>query len=325
MKSGIACAAFAAGLLAASASFAVDQSLPTYTTVNGISGQLRSVGSDTLHSQMELWAKGFSEKYPNVKIAVEGKGSATAPPALLDGTAQFGPMSRAMTSVETDALEKKYGYPVSKVAVAVDALSVYVNKENPIQCLSMEQVDRIFSSTRKGSGGKSINTWGDAGLTGEWATKPIAIYGRNDISGTYEFFREIALYDGEYKPEVKQQPGSEAVVENVAKDRFAIGYSGIGYRTEGVRAVPLAISAGRECYETSAEATYAGKYPIARYLYVYFLKKPNEPLDSVRGEFIRYILSREGQAQTEKGGNYPITNEVRESELKRLGLSALAK
>jgi len=325
MKSGTACAAFAAGLLVASASIAFGQSLPAYTTVNGIAGQLKSVGSDTLHDQMELWAKGFSENYPNVKIAVEGKGSATAPPALLDGTAQFGPMSRPMTSAEADALEKKYGFPVSKLAVAVDALSVYVNKENPIKCLSMEQVDRIFSSTRKGSGGKSIETWGDAGLTGEWAKKPISIYGRNDISGTYEFFREIALYDGEYRPEVKQQLGSEAVVDNVAKDKFAIGYSGIGYRTEGVRAVPLAISAGRECYEASAEATYSGKYPIARYLYIYFNKKPNEPLDSVRGEFVKYILSREGQAQTEKGGYYPITNEVRENELKRLGLSALAK
>jgi phosphate transport system substrate-binding protein len=207
-----------------------------------------------------------------------------------------------MTSAETGAFEKKYGYQISKLAIAVDALSVYVNKENPIKCLTMEQVDRIFSSTRKGSGGKSIDTWGDVGLTGEWATKPISIYGRNDISGTYEFFREIALYDGEYRPEVKQQPGSEAVVENVAKDRFAIGYSGIGYRTEGVRAVPLAINAGRDCYEPSAEATYSGKYPVARYLYIYFNRRPNEPLDLLRGEFIKYILSRDGQAQTEKGG-----------------------
>lgn len=323
MKSGIACAAMGAGLLAASASVAFDQSLPAYTTVDGIAGQLRSVGSDTLHGQMELWAKGFSEKYPNVKIAVEGKGSGTAPPALLDGTAQFGPMSRSMTSAETDALEKKYGYPVSKLAVAVDALSVYVNKENPIQCMTMEQVDRIFSSARKGSGGKSINTWGDAGLTGEWATKPITIYGRNDISGTYEFFRQIALYDGEYKPEVKQQSGSEAVVQHVANDRFAIGYSGIGYKTDSVRAVPVAISAGRECYEPSAEAAYSGQYPIARYLYIYFNKKPNEPLDPLRAEFVKYILSRDGQAQTGKGGYYPITNEVRQNELKRLGLSSL--
>jgi phosphate transport system substrate-binding protein len=162
-------------------------------------------------------------------------------------------------------------------------------------------------------------------LTGEWAQRPIAIYGRNEISGTHEFFGEIALYDGDYRPEVKQQPGSEAVVVNVAKDRFAIGYSVIGSRTEGVRAVRLAISAGRECSEPSAEAAYSGKYPIARFLYIFFNRKPTEELDPLRGEFLRYILSREGQAQTGKGGYYPITSEVRQNELKRLELSALAK
>jgi phosphate transport system substrate-binding protein len=324
MKPRIVAVVFVAYLLAMPAAIALDQNLPVYKTAPGIAGQIKSVGSDTLNSAMELWAKGFSERYPEVKIVIEGKGSATAPPALLDGTSQFGPMSRSMTSAETDAFEKKYGYQVSNLAVAVDALAVYVNKDNPIRCLTMEQVDRIFSSTRKGSGGRSIDTWGDAGLTGEWATKPIPIYGRNDISGTYEFFREIVLYGGDYKPEVKQQPGSEAVVRGVAGDKFAIGYSGIGYKTDGVRTVPLAITFGRECYDTSPEATYSGNYPIARYLYIYFNKKPNEQIAPLRGEFIKYILSKDGQTQTEKSGFYPITNEVREKELKRLGLSTPA-
>jgi phosphate transport system substrate-binding protein len=186
-------------------------------------------------------------------------------------------------------------------------------------------VDRIFSSARKGSGGKSIDTWGDAGLTGEWATKPISIYGRNDVSGTHEFFREIALFGGDYKPEVKQQPGSEEVVRNVANDKFAIGYSGIGYKTDGVRTVPLAITFGLECHDTSAEATCSGKYPIARYLYIHFNRKPNEPIDPLRGEFIKYVLSKDGQAQTEESGFYPLTNEMCEKESKRLGLPALAK
>jgi phosphate transport system substrate-binding protein len=324
MKPRIVAVVFVAYLLAMPAATALDQSLPPYKTVTGIAGQIKSVGSDTLNNAMELWAKGFGERYPDAKIIIEGKGSATAPPALLDGTSQFGPMSRSMTIAETDAFEKKYGYKVSNLAVAVDALAVYVNKDNPIRCLTVEQVDRIFSSTRKGSGGKSIDTWGDAGLTGEWATKPISLYGRNDLSGTHEFFREIALFSGDYKQEVKPQPGSEAVVRNVADNKFAIGYSGIGYKTDGVRAVPLAITFGRECYDTSAEATYSGNYPIARYLYIYFNKKPNEQIDSLRGEFIKYILSRDGQTQTEKSGFYPITNEVREKELMRLGFPALA-
>jgi phosphate transport system substrate-binding protein len=324
MKQGVLAAVVVSHLFAIPAALALDQNLPAYKTASGVGGQIKSVGSDTLGRAMELWAKGFGELYPNVKIAIEDKGSATAPPALIGGVSQFGPMSRPMTTAESEAFEKRFGYKVSYVAVAVDALAVYVNKDNPVSCLTVEQVDRIFSSTRKGSGGRSIDTWGDAGLTGEWTAKPISIYGRNDISGTYEFFREVALFGGDYRPEVKQQPGSEAVVQSVAGDKFAIGYSGIGYKTEGVRTVPLAVTFGRECYDTSAEATYSGNYPIARYPYIYFNKKPNEPIDPLRGEFIKYVLSNEGQAQTEKSGFYPLTNEMREKELRRLGLPTLA-
>ena len=324
MRSQILGVAFVAQLFAMPTATALDQNLPPYQTVSGISGQLKSVGSDTLNEVMELWVKDFNQRYPDAKIIVEGKGSATAPPALLDGISQLGPMSRPMSAAESEAFEKKYGYKVSDFAVAVDALAVYVNKDNPIKCLAMEQVDRMFSARRLGSGGRSINTWGDAGLTGEWASQPIVMYGRNDISGTYEFFKEHALYNGEFKPEVKQQPGSEAVVSNVAKDKFAIGYSGIGYKTDGVRTVPLAVSFGRDCADTSAKSTSAGKYPIARFLYIYFNKKPNEPIDPLRREFIKYILSKDGQTQTEKSGFYPITNEIREKELKKLGFSSPA-
>ena len=179
----------------------------------------------------------------------------------------------------------------------------------------------MFSLNRKTPGSANIKTWGDLGLTGEWAAQPIALYSRNSISGTYEYFRETALYGGDYKPDIKQQPGSEAVVQSVAGDKFAVGYSGIGYKTDGVRAVPLASHYGANCYDASTEATLSGKYPIARYLYVYLNKKPKQPLDPLRAEFIKYILSKDGQTQTEKGGFFPITNEIRESELAKLGIS----
>jgi phosphate transport system substrate-binding protein len=317
-------AAIAANIAAMSAAIALDQSLPAYQAVTGISGQIKSVGSDTLNIEMTRWAEGFKDLYPAVSIEIEGKGSATAPPALLQGGAQFGPMSRPMTTEEVDAFEKKYGYNTSRFRVAVDALAVYVHKDNPIQCLTLPQLNRIFSSTYKVAGGGNIKTWGDVGLTGEWATKPISLYGRNSISGTYEFFREIALNNGDYKDEVKQQPGSEAVVRGVASDRSAIGYSGLDYKTNDVRAVPVASYNGGECYDTSAEATYSGKYPIARYLYVYLNKKPNEQLDTLRSEFIKYILSKDGQTQTEMAGDYPVTNAIREEDLKRLGIPTLA-
>ena len=318
-------AAFAASLAAVSNAIALDSELPAYQTTDGVSGQIKSIGSDTLDNAMLLWAKAFMALYPDVKIEVEGKGSATAPPALLAGASQLGPMSRPMSAEEADAFEKQYGYKVSRFRVAIDALAVYVNKDNPIKCLTMQQVNRIFSSTRKVAFGGNIKTWGDVDLSGEWSTAPISLYGRNSISGTYEFFREMALYSGDYKAGVKQQPGSEAVIEGVAGDRFGIGYSGIGYKTEGVRTVPLALYSGAKCYETSAETAYSRKYPLARYLYVYLNKKPDQQLDKPVAEFVKFLLSKDGQMQTEIGGFYSITNDDREIDLKKLGIATSAK
>jgi phosphate transport system substrate-binding protein len=325
MKPRMLVAAIAAALAMTSAAIALDASLPSYQPVTGISGQLKSVGSDTLGNEMEGWAKAFMALYPDVKIDVEAKGSATAPPALVQGTSQLGPMSRFMTSNEAAAFEKKYDYKATGIRVAVDALAVYVNKDNPVRCLTLQQVDQIFSSTRKGSGGKTIKTWGDAGITGDWASKPIALFGRNTISGTYEFFREAVLYGGDYKNEVKLEPGSEAVVADVSGDKFGIGYSGIGFKTDDVRAVPIASYDGRPCVEATEATTFGGQYPIARYLYVYVNKSPKQPLDALRAEFIKYVLSKEGQERTVKGGFYPISDEIRQAELNKLGIAAPRK
>jgi phosphate transport system substrate-binding protein len=320
-KSKTVVAELAASIIAAPAALAVDQSLPVYQPAGEISGHIKSVGSDTLGHEMTLWAKAFENLHPDVKIEIEATGSATAPAALLEGTSQLAPMSRPMTAAEVAAFEKKYGYGVSRFRVAVDALAVYVNKDNPIPCLTLPQLSGMFSLNRKAPGSANIKTWGDLGLTGEWARQPIALYSRNSISGTYEYFRETALYGGDYKPDIKQLPGSEAVVQGVAGDKFAVGYSGIGYKTDGVRAVPLASHYGATCYDASVEATLSGKYPIARYLYVYINKQPKQALDPLRSEFIKYILSKDGQIETENGGFFPITNEIRESELSKLGIS----
>ena len=320
-----AAAASVVNIVVATAAIALDQSLPAYHPVDTLLGHIKSVGSDTLGHEMASWAKAFGNLYPDVKIEVEATGSATAPAALLEGKSQFGPMSRPMTAEESAAFQGKYGYKVSRFRVAVDALAVYVNKDNPIPCLTLPQVSGIFASTIKAPGGATVRTWGDLGLNGEWAGRPIALYSRNTISGTYEYFRETALYGGDYKPEVKLLPGSEAVVESVAGDKFGIGYSGIGYKTDGVRAVPLASYYGGTCYDAAIEPTLSGKYPIARYLYVYLNKKPDQPLDPVRAEFIKFILSKDGQELTEKGGFYPITNEIRENELKNLGIPTLSQ
>jgi phosphate transport system substrate-binding protein len=281
----------------------VDDNLPEYKPVSGISGKLSSVGSDTLNNLMTYWAEEFKNIYPNVSVEIEGKGSSTAPPALIAGTSQLGPMSRKMKAEEVDAFEKKYGYKPRIVAVAIDALAVYVNKDNPIQSLTLQQIDSIFSSTRK-RGGQPITTWGQLGLTGEWATKPISLYGRNSASGTYAFFKEHTMLNGDYKGSVKEQPGSASVVQGVEKELGGIGYSGIGYRTSGVRPVPIVDKAGPvEATQANAESF---KYPIARYLYIYINANPSASPDPLVKEFIRFVLSKQGQQDTAKDGYFPL-------------------
>ena len=313
----------AAAVLVATAPAAaqqVDPRLPSYAKVGGVSGNLKSIGSDTLNNLMTLWAEAFRAQYPNVKIEIEGKGSSTAPPALINGTAQFGPMSRPMKGAEIDQFEKKFGYKPAELRVAVDALAVFVHKDNPIKCLSLPQLDAIFSRTRRGGAKDDIATWDKAGMTGEFAGKPISLYGRNSASGTYGYFKEVALFNGDYKDSVKEQPGSSTVVQGVASDKFAIGYSGIGYKTADVRTVPLAAKDGQPCFDATVGNAYAGTYPLARFLYVYVNKNPNEALDPLRGEFVKFVLSKEGQAATIKDGYFPIPSTIADQNLKKLGL-----
>ncbi len=302
--------------LASAQAVQVDAGLPSYTPASGVSGNVSSVGSDTLNNLMTLWAEAFKAKYPNVKIQIEGKGSSTAPPALIEGTAQFGPMSREMKSTEIDAFEKKYGYKPTPIKVAIDALAVYVHKDNPLEGLTLQQVDGIFSSTRK-SGGKNSTTWGQVGLTGDWSSRPISLYGRNSASGTYGFFKEVALVKGDYRPTVKEQPGSSSVVQGVSSDLGAIGYSGIGYKTSGVKAISLGKASGK-LFEPSYENCLNGSYPLARFLYVYVNKPPNEPLDTLSREFLKFVLSKEGQQVVVKDGYYPLPAELEKENMAKL-------
>jgi phosphate transport system substrate-binding protein len=309
-----------AAAVAAGAVSALDPAIPPYKAVSGISGSLKSIGSDTLNNLMTLWSEGFRAQYPNVKIEIEGKGSSTAPPALVAGTAQFGPMSRPMKAQELEDFEKRHGYKPAAIRGAVDALAVFVHKDNPIRCLSLQQVDAIFSKTRKGGHPSDIRIWGDVGLTGEWASRPISLYGRNSASGTYGYFKEVALFDGDFKDSVKEQPGSSTVVQGVATDKAGIGYSGVGYKTADVRTVPLSAQPGAECFDATAENAYAGTYPISRFLYIYLNKDPNRVLDPLRAEFVRFVFSKQGQEAVLKDGYYPVTAAIAEADLASLGL-----
>ena len=309
----------AAGVATASAVAAVDPALPSYAKTTGVSGNLSSVGSDSLANLMTLWAEAYKKAYPNVNIQIQAAGSSTAPPALTEGTANLGPMSRPMKDSELQAFEEKHGYKPTAVPVAIDALAVFVHKDNPIKSLDIAQVDAIFSNTRLCGGEKDIKPWVDLGLTGEWATKPVQLFGRNSVSGTYGYFKEEALCKGDFKANVNEQPGSASVVQSVSSTLNAIGYSGIGYKTSSVRAVPLSKKGG-EAFEASEANALAGKFPLARYFYVYVNKAPNKPLNPLEAEFVKLVLSKEGQEVVVKDGYIPLPSKVAEKTLKELGL-----
>jgi len=299
----------------------VDPALPSYQKASGVSGNFTSVGSDTLNNLMTLWAETYKRNYPNVNIQIQGAGSSTAPPALIEGAANFGPMSRMMNAKEIEAFEKKYGYKPTPVPVAIDALAVYVNKDNPIKGLSIPQVDAIFSATRKCGGAADITTWGQAGMTGEWASRTIALYGRNSVSGTYGYYKEKALRKGDFKRNVAEQPGSASVVQSVTGQINAIGYSGIGYKTSGVRALPLSKKDGEPFVEADAVHAIDGTYPLARVLYVYLNKRPNQPLAPLEREFVKLVLSKQGQEVVIKDGFVPMPAAMAAKALKDLGIN----
>ncbi len=295
----------------------VDSKIPRYKKNGNISGNANSIGSDTMNNLMTLWLEGFKKYYPLVNIQIEGKGSSTAPPALIEGTAQFGPMSRKMKNTEIDLFEKKYGFKPLRIRTSLDALAVFVNKDNPLDCLTLAQLDAVFSSTRKRRH-SPVNTWGDLGLKGDWSNKQISIYGRNSASGTYGYFKHHVLKKGDYKPSVKEQPGSASVVQGISSDKYGIGYSGIGYRTSGVKILKLSKKKGKPCVGGSYENVVRDKYPLSRYLYLNIVKYPNKPLEPLVKEFLKFVLSYEGQEIVVKAGYLPLPYKVVKKELKKL-------
>jgi len=304
--------------VAARADAEVDAKITAYQKVGGVAGNLSAIGSDTLNNVMTMWAESFRNVYPSVQVQVEGKGSSTAPPALIAGTAQLGPMSREMKADELDAFEKKFGYPPTQFRVAIDALAVYVQKDNPLDKLTLAQVDTVFSKTRRCGGTAGAETWGDLGVKGPMASEPIRLYGRNSASGTYGYFKEVAMCGGDYRDTVKEQPGSAAVVQGVTEDKQGMGYSGIGYKTSGVKSLQLAKDANTPFSSTEAEQVYAGKYPLSRFLYVYVNRPPGKPLDPLTEQFVRFALSHEGQEVVKKDGYMPLKPATVDQELAKL-------
>ncbi len=293
---------------AARAGLQIDPELPEYRKTGDVSGSLISIGSDTLANLMALWGEEFKRIYPGIDLQVQAAGSSTTPPALTEGTSHLGPMSRKMKPGEIAAFEKKHNYKPFAVAVAIDALAVYVHKDNPLAGLSIQQVDAIFSAERRCGYPQDLMIWGQLGLEPPWAALPIQLYGRNSASGTYGYFKQKALCKGDFKDTVNEQPGSASVVQSITNTRNGIGYSGIGYRTSGVRAVP--VSSGEEevnLIEPTPENAISGNYPLSRYLYIYVNKHPHEPLIPQVREFLSMVLSGTGQLVVIKDGYIPLS------------------
>lgn len=293
--------------------------LPTYEPQPArILGRFTSIGSDTLIYLMSFWTVKFKQLHTGVEAWVEGAGSATAPPALADGAANFAPMSRSMKDDEKKAFVAKYGYEPTAIRVALDALAVYVHRDNPLRGLTLAQVDAIFSATRKCGHNENIASWRQLGLSGDGHARDIVLYGRNHLSGTRVFFAENALCKGRFKDSVNMQSSSLNVVQRVGKQLDAIGYSGIGYKTAEVRAVPIAARDGDAFVEPTAENVERGRYPLARYLYVYVNKRPGEPLPPLEREFLKMVLSTTGQWYVQNDGFIPLSAEVVAAERAKL-------
>ena len=294
--------------------------LPAYERVSGVAGTLSSIGSDTLANLMTFWAEAFEKEYPNVNIQVQASGSSTAPPALTLGVSNFGPMSRKMKDKEIESFEERFGYKPLAVRVAIDALAIFVNKDNPLESLTIEQIDAIFSFTRRCGGRTDIRKWGDLGLSGSWAQRPIQLYGRNSVSGTYGYFKQVALCSGDFKNNVNEQPGSASVVQSVTTSLNGVGYSGVGYVTSGVRAVPLSEVEGDEPVEVTLENAANGTYPLYRYLFIYVNKRPDTTLNPLEHEFLKLVLSKTGQNVVAKDGYVPLSARTVDRELRRISI-----
>ncbi|HDY8184984.1 TPA: phosphate ABC transporter substrate-binding protein PstS family protein [Vibrio vulnificus] len=298
---------------------ALDTPLQPYKKIPGVSGNLLSVGSDTLAGMTTLWVEEFKALYPNINAQVQASGSSTAPPALTEQTAQFGSMSRPMRLREVEAFERTHGYKPTALRVAIDAIGIFVHQDNPVQGLNFPQLDAIFSATLRCGAEDFVSTWAQLGIDAEWAKRNFQLFGRNSVSGTYGYFKKHALCGGDFKSQVNEQPGSASVVQSVASTLSGIGYSGVGYRVAGVRLLPIA-KQGNEFVYPSRENILTGDYPLSRYLYVYVNKHPSKALSPIEAEFIKFIYSAQGQALVEKDGYVSITEEFAKQELAKVGL-----
>lgn len=299
----------------------VDPALPEYAPVPGIAGgNIQVVGSETMNNMMTFWLEDFQSMYDEIRPEIDSKGSSNAFPALIAGQANLGQMSREPKNTEIADFRSRYGYDPLVLPTAIDMVAVWVHKNNPIEKISFEELDAIFSSTRLRGARRRATHWTDLLGSGSGNQRPIVCYGRNAASGTYGFFKQMVLNQGDYGPWVNELSGSSIVAQAIGSNPEGIGYSGIGFQTANVK--PLSVSArrGGPYFAPQTKFAYSREYPLSRFLYIILNHDPRQDLDPTRREFLRYIYSRQGQEQVVRDGYVPLTAEMATSILGKLGI-----
>ena len=277
--------------------------LPPYESLPNLRGVITSIGASTTTNLVARASTQFRRIYPDVKLQVSAGLTSIGPPALLEGRADIVPMSRPLSPAEIRTFQAKYGYPPTEIKVAADALAIYVEKRNPLPGLTLTQLAGIFAAA---PAGPAIETWGQAGLTGEWSDRRINLYGYGPEDGVNQLFRQRVLGGGEYRLAMLVEPAGSSIVQGVASDPTGIGCASIFFLSRRVRAVPLAATAAGPFYDPTPQNVNAGTYPLIRHLFVCVNKPPHQPLRGPAAEFLRFLLSREGQQIVAAEGNIPL-------------------
>jgi phosphate transport system substrate-binding protein len=307
------------------ARLAGNNGLASYQAQSDVSGSFAIAGSDTMQPLMAKLLAAFKEWQPGVKTVVQGGGSDTALRGFIEdqatirrgdaknighhvsGSVALLASSRALSAEERKDFQARYGFEPTEIPVAMDAVAIYVSRDNPIKGLTMEQVDAIFGADRKRGYHQAITKWGELGLEDAWGTQPINLYGRDKRSGTRTFFIHEALLNGKMNSNIKEAPGSASEILEISRDPLGIGYAGTGFQASPVKIVPLAPKAGMAFVEPTAASALDGSYPLARHLYLYAKGNHDHGLEPQVASFLTFINSREGQEIVAKAGYYPLS------------------
>ena len=311
---------------------AVDPNVTSYNATREVSGALKLAGSDTMQPILSRLVNEFRRYHPNAVLSVEGGGSSAAVKEFLEAAPRSKSVSksksdepillvassRVLSASEVKQFTSKRGYHPTALPVAVDAVGIYVYRDNSLSHLTLEQVDAMFSTTRHRGYPHELKRWGQLGVNNGWESMSINLYGRDQKSGTRAFIKEHVLEHGEFTPAVHEEPGAASVILALSRDPFGIGYSGIGLQASTVRAVPLAEKEGMPYVLPSADSVMDESYPLRRFLYLYADKSPKAPLPALAEEFLAFVNSREGQQAVIKAGFYPLPAKQVEQSLAAL-------